>query len=177
MRVVAERLNVTPMALYYYVETKDALVKLVADAVVAKVRLPELGGNWRAGMITSMEDYRRTVARYPGVAAVLLHGGILPHARRLVARQLEILELAGFSPGDARRGFAAYHLLVLGRLTIDEAQRTRPERGPAHVQDPAVDAYLAELQGEPAFTEAVGVFLNEMSAKLKLVEGNQRARN
>lgn len=167
MRVVAERVGVTPMALYYYVDTKDLLVKLVADAVIAEITLPdttEIG--WRAALITALEDYRTTVSRYPGMAAVLLHGGLLPRARHLVTWQLEVLEAAGFSPEQARRAYAAFHLLLLGRLTVDEARRTAAERGPAHASDKQVDAYLAELQGETAFTEALRILLDALEAQL-----------
>jgi AcrR family transcriptional regulator len=167
MRVVAERVGVTPMALYHYVETKDLLVKLVADAVIAQITLPDTPAvEWRSALTTALEDYRTTVSRYPGVAAVLLHGGLLPRARQLVAWQLDLLEAAGFTPEQARRAYAAFHLLMLGRLTVDEARRTAAERGPAHARDEQVDAYLAELQGETAFTEALRILLDALEAQL-----------
>ena len=166
MRVIAERLSVTPMALYHHVETKDLLVKLVADAVVAEVVVPDGSVGWRDMLIGTMSSYRRTVRRYPGVAAVLLHGGLLPQSRALVADQLDKLEAAGFTSDQARRAFASFHLLVLGRLTVDEARRTKAERGPAHVDDARVNAYLAELQGEQAFDEVVRVLLDELERQL-----------
>jgi AcrR family transcriptional regulator len=166
MRVIADRLNVTPMALYYYVETKELLVTLVADAVVGKVKLSLPNDDWRSELVRSMEDYRRTIGRYPGVAAILLQGGLLPCARRLVANQIDVLESAGFTPGDARRGYAAYQLLVLGRLAVDEAQRSNPPRSPTHVRETGTDAYLAELHGEAAFRDAVGALLDAFAVRL-----------
>ncbi len=47
MRAVAEKLGVTPMALYHYVEDKAALVALLVDAVIAERPLPAPTGSWR----------------------------------------------------------------------------------------------------------------------------------
>lgn len=165
MRVVADRLGVTPMALYHYVQTKDQLVKLVADAVILQVELPRSTPDWRSGFLTAMADYRQKVAEYPGLAAVLLHGGLLPNARRLVNGQLEMLREAGFSPAEARSTYAAFHLLILGRLTVDEARRTRSARGPVHERDPEIDAYLSDLQGEASFDLAAKVLLDGLESR------------
>jgi AcrR family transcriptional regulator len=46
MRAVAEKLGVTPMALYHHVADKKALVSLVADEVVKQRPLPAPTGDW-----------------------------------------------------------------------------------------------------------------------------------
>lgn len=46
MRAVAEKLGVTPMALYHHVADKKALVSLVADEVVKEGPLPAPTGDW-----------------------------------------------------------------------------------------------------------------------------------
>ncbi|WP_322755380.1 hypothetical protein [Frankia sp. Cas3] len=172
MRVVADRLGVTPMALYRWIDTKDLLIKLVADEVVGQVALPDPQRNpqrdWRALITETMTEYRRVAARYPGVAAVLLHGGFLPKARRLVAAQLDVLEHAGLTPEQARRMYASYQLLTLGRLTVDEARRTRPARGPSHVRDPKIDAYLTDLQHEGTFEDGSRILLDEIQRTIDL---------
>jgi AcrR family transcriptional regulator len=46
MRAVADKLGVTPMALYHHVADKKALVSLVADEVVKERPLPAPTGDW-----------------------------------------------------------------------------------------------------------------------------------
>ncbi|WP_322760053.1 TetR/AcrR family transcriptional regulator [Frankia sp. Cr2] len=178
MRVVADRLGVTPMALYRWVDTKDLLIKLVADEVVGQVALPDPGRDpqrdWRAMIMEAMTDYRRVAARYPGVATLLLHGGFLPKARRLVAAQLDVLERAGLTPEQARRMYASYQLLTLGRLTVDEARRTRPARGPSHVRDPKIDAYLTELQHEDTFEDGSRLLLDDVQRAIEVNKAGSR---
>ena len=149
------------MALYHHVPTKDAIVKLVADAVIGEMQLPDVAaGDWQGAIVEAFAQYRTVVARYPGVATVLLHGGLLPRAREMVLWSIEQLELAGFERKEARRVYASIHLLVLGRLTLDEARRSQTERGPAHRSDDRIDAYLSELQGEAAFDEGLAALLS-----------------
>jgi hypothetical protein len=102
--------------------------------------------------------------------------GFLPNARRLVSRQLDLLEAAGLTPEEARRMYASYQLLTLGRLTVDEAKRTRLSRGPSHVRDPKIDAYLAELQGEAPFEDAVRVLLGEIQRTIDGPAGGSTER-
>ena len=161
MRAIGDRLGVSAMALYHHVPTKDAIVKLVADAVLGEMQMPDVAaGDWQAAIVEAFAQYRTVVARYPGIATVLLHGGLLPRAREMVIWSIEQLELAGFERKEARRVYASIHLLVLGRLTLDEARRSQTERGPAHRSDDRIDAYLAELQGEAAFDEGLAALLS-----------------
>ena len=50
MRTVAERVGVTPMALYRHVEDKDALLDALVGRLLAEVRLPEPGRHWREAL-------------------------------------------------------------------------------------------------------------------------------
>lgn len=175
MRVVAERLGVTPMALYRHVATKEAMVKLVADAVVAEVSLPTAEpADWRAALVQGLADYRTQIQRYPGMAAVLLHGGLLPNARRIVAWHLDLLTSAGLSEEQARKAYARFHVLVLGRLTVDEAWRTRAERGPSSAEDKRVNAYLSELHGDAAFDSCLSILLDATHEEIVAAQSGGR---
>lgn len=161
MRAIGDRLGVSAMALYHHVPTKDAIVNLVADAVIGQIQLPDVApGDCQGAIVGAFAQYRTVVARNPGVATVLLHGGLGPKARELVLWSLEQLELGGFEGQEARRVYASIHLLVLGRLTLDEARRSQTEREPAHRSDKRIAAYLTELQGEAAFNEGLSALLS-----------------
>ena len=70
MRLVAERLGVTPMALYHHVDDKAALVALLVDEVIAETPLPSTTGSvarrslrtWRCGCVRSPWPTRRWAA-------------------------------------------------------------------------------------------------------------------
>jgi TetR/AcrR family tetracycline transcriptional repressor len=161
MRALGERLGVSAMALYHHVPTKEDIVKLVSDAVLAQIRVPEPPtANWRYAIVDTFVQYREAVSAYPGLAAVLLRGGLLPRARELVGWSLEVLELAGFTPVQARRLYASVHIFVLGRLTADEARRSRANRAASQHRDDRVEAYLAELHSEDGFREGLELILD-----------------
>lgn len=153
MRVVADKIGVTPMALYRHVETKEDLVKLVADAVIGQVEVPKGldPAQWREALLALLADYRTRVQRYPGLSAVVLHGGLLPNSRRNVAVGLDLLTSAGFNDEEAMALYAGFHLLLMGRLNVDEARRTRAQRAPGSHHDKRIDTYLTALQDEETF--------------------------
>jgi AcrR family transcriptional regulator len=69
MRRIAAELGAGTMSLYHYVRSKDELVALVSDAIMAEILIPddELPDAWREGMA---EIARRTVAifrRHPWI--------------------------------------------------------------------------------------------------------------
>lgn len=68
MRAVAERLGVTPMALYHHVEDKAALVGLVVDAVIEGRPLPPPSGSWREDLWEMARWMRAVTLTHPAVS-------------------------------------------------------------------------------------------------------------
>lgn len=72
VRGVAARLGVSPMSLYRHVESKDALVALMIDAVLGEEKLPAIApGSWRAELERGARLEWQTMRRHPWVARVM----------------------------------------------------------------------------------------------------------
>jgi AcrR family transcriptional regulator len=115
MRRVAAELGVTVGALYWYVATKDELLELVLDDVLAEARAPDVAGEWRAALAAHAERLRRVLLRHPWVLPLLGRlPNIGPHAVALAEAALDIAVRAGFP--DPPAVVAALHDQVVGSV-------------------------------------------------------------
>src|ERR1700684_35831 len=72
MRALAARLGVVPGALYRHVRSKEQLLDLVLDAVLAEVDCrADLTQPWAAQVATLAHRLRGALEHHPGVAALL----------------------------------------------------------------------------------------------------------
>ncbi len=76
MRKVAAELDTGPASLYVYVAQREELLRLMLDAVVATVPLPELPaappGDWRRRLAGLVTDVIHTLNAHPGIGRVSL---------------------------------------------------------------------------------------------------------
>ncbi|MEU9178737.1 TetR/AcrR family transcriptional regulator [Streptomyces sp. NPDC048550] len=76
MRKVAAELDTGPASLYVYVAQRDELLRLMLDAVIATVPLPELPaappGDWRARLAGLITDVVHALNTHPGIGRVSL---------------------------------------------------------------------------------------------------------
>src|SRR4051812_30247879 len=72
IRSVAQRLGVTPMALYRHIETAQALESAVIDRVLATVPAVSRDEEWPCSARTWAERARPVLAAHPGVARYVL---------------------------------------------------------------------------------------------------------
>jgi AcrR family transcriptional regulator len=72
MKAVADRLGVTPMALYRHVTNKADLLDGVVESLITEIEIapPELP--WRDRLSTTVRSVRRVAKRHPDVFALLL---------------------------------------------------------------------------------------------------------
>jgi AcrR family transcriptional regulator len=124
IRSLAERLGVTPMALYRHVETARALESAVIDEVLSKVPAVPKDAPWPRSARTWAEGTRPVLAAHPGVAR-----HVLTHWFRL-SRVLDWIEglLAAAERGSMTGPFAvasvnAVFTYVLMRVEAEEAVR------------------------------------------------------
>src|SRR5256885_1374820 len=69
MRAVAEALGVSPMGLYHHVKDKAELAKLVVEAAMSEMPLPEpTNRTWRDDLVEMARWFRRSCTAHPAVA-------------------------------------------------------------------------------------------------------------
>jgi AcrR family transcriptional regulator len=101
IRGVAERLGVTPMALYRHVTSKDDLLDGMADELYAELRLPDAVEDWWAALLLLAHSTRRIVLARPWAVPLLARPLAGPHARAFDEALRSLLLGAGFSRADA----------------------------------------------------------------------------
>ncbi|MEH1099696.1 TetR/AcrR family transcriptional regulator C-terminal domain-containing protein [Micromonospora sp. CPCC 205561] len=107
MRRLAQRLGVTPTALYWHVKTKDDVLDLAVDQIFGDVRLPPAVGDWRDDVRTLARDWRAAILRHPWAANLIGRPMLGPN----VLARTEFLQSA-----LVRGGFADRRLAVATRL-------------------------------------------------------------
>lgn len=91
------------MALYRYVESKEALQDALLDPAYEEVELPDSGtGDWWEGLATIARSVRRVLVAHPAAATVAAtRPGAGPNALRIVECILALLIRAGFDTETA----------------------------------------------------------------------------
>jgi AcrR family transcriptional regulator len=100
IRGVADRLGVTPMALYRHVGDKEGLLDGVADALYAKLRIPE-PTDWWEGLARLARSTRNLLLQHPWAVPLFSRPLTGPHSLALESALAESLKKAGFSSGEA----------------------------------------------------------------------------
>ena len=122
MRRLADEFDVTAMALYGYVSTKQHLLELVADRYVSELDLAEDVTDWRERVSRVLHALYDLLLERPVLAEVLTHQTVeAPAAYRMADMVIGLLREHGFSDEDAVETF---HVLV--SYTIGMALSRRP---------------------------------------------------
>jgi AcrR family transcriptional regulator len=130
MRALADELGVSPMATYYYVESRDALLLLVADDVMSSVLPPPPeSGTWDERLWEYVQSMVRALADYPGLSDFLLQHDATVETRRYMERCLDVLADGGFEPARAREAFMAIYTYMWGRSIFQNLQTRRVANG------------------------------------------------
>lgn len=143
MRAVAQRVGVTPMALYPYVGNKDALLDGLVDLLLAEL-LPAVRepGDWAARLRAGARAARALAHRHPAAFPLLLaRPSITPDAVRMVDTLYAALLAAGVPPEQVPRLERLISTFVLGYALGEVTGRFSPGN-PRHARGraAAVDA-------------------------------------
>lgn len=97
MRRVAEKLDTGPASLYAHVESKEALLDLVYDRVIAEMQVPDADpGNWQELVKQVMREQRSVLKRHNDVARIALARIPMgPQALPVIERVLAVLRASG----------------------------------------------------------------------------------
>ncbi|HEY1719874.1 MAG TPA: TetR/AcrR family transcriptional regulator C-terminal domain-containing protein [Magnetospirillaceae bacterium] len=122
MRRVAQELKVGTMSLYYYVKTKDDLVAVMDDALMAEVLVPAPPKDWRKAMMEIAKRSHAVFLRHPWALVAMLSAppginamrhmeqclGVLAQTKLTARQKLTLLAMVDdFVIGHALRSAAA----------------------------------------------------------------------
>jgi TetR/AcrR family tetracycline transcriptional repressor len=144
MRALAERLEVSPNAIYSHVASKTALIDDVLDDVLAEVVVPESGaGEALEGLFQVMAGSYQALLMHRELVPLYLarQGARGPHAQRLGQVCLALLEQAGVS---GARATAALRVLIV--YTIGFASFTSGREGGPLASDQLFDNFSQGLR-------------------------------
>lgn len=159
MQSVADRLGVTPMALYRHVDNKRDLLDGVVESLLDEIPAPSDGSSWQEQLATMGNALRRLARRHPTVFPLLLKlPATTPKARERRDRVHQVLRQAGIGEHDVERVERVVSTIVLGFAVSEVSGRFA-----AHSRD--------TLDGD---YEAVAVFISAGLAALGAEPGKPR---
>ena len=127
LRRVAGDLGVTPMALYRYVESKEALLDAMLERAYGEVELPAPDADWWDGLEAVARSARRAMVGHPAAAAVVaIRPGAGPNALRIVERILGLLRGAGFDTEQAVLFEATFTRFLLALVAFEASMLPEP---------------------------------------------------
>lgn len=91
MRRVAQELNAGTMSLYYYVKTKDELIAVMDDALMAEALLPSLPRGWKRAIVEIAKRTHALLIRHPWALSAMLSAPPGLNAMRHMEQCLEAL--------------------------------------------------------------------------------------
>jgi TetR/AcrR family transcriptional regulator, tetracycline repressor protein len=178
VRRLADRLGVTPMAVYNHVRSKRDLLQAVADAVVSDIEYPTVRGEWRRVVATCFRALRRACLAHPGAVPLIESSETLhPSIFRPMEITLRALRGAGLGAQDAVRAYFLLTTFTLGQVGyqirgwargVDPRAAVREGRI-SHSTFPAVlDARVQERWDfDQAFEFGLWVILAGIDARLR----------
>jgi AcrR family transcriptional regulator len=167
MRKLAAELRVTPMAIYYHVPHKRALVERITDSLLASVPTPEpSGADWECELKATVLECWRRLSAYPGlVGAVLDSGTPSKESRKLLRYNTAILMAAGFDVRAAVLATTAYNTFVYG-VMAGHVQRGRMRHKRTRNKQSGVASYLEQLDPELLMEYGLDTLIAGLRAQL-----------
>jgi TetR/AcrR family transcriptional regulator, tetracycline repressor protein len=118
MRALGRELGVDPMAIYYHVPNKAAVLDGVTEAVWSEIELPEPSGQpWQVELEQIATAIRETLRRHPHALPILAtRPNTSVPGLRVTDRTLGVLLAAGFPPAEALEFVNAAGEFLMGHV-------------------------------------------------------------
>jgi AcrR family transcriptional regulator len=129
IRRIAAVLQVSPMALYWYIERKEDVLDLMIDAVYGEMPVPLSGsGDWRANLQEIAVQKRAMMHRHPWLASLIGHRAVLgPNELKQADYLLGIMSQVGFDMTTSMSLLEMFNAYIVGFVLREmgeaEAQR------------------------------------------------------
>jgi TetR/AcrR family transcriptional regulator, tetracycline repressor protein len=149
MRALGRELGVDPMAVYYHVPNKTALLDGLAEAVWSEMDLPESDGQpWQVELEHIARAIRDTLRRHPNALPVLAtRPNTSMPGLRVTDRTLGVLLGAGFPPAEALEFVNAAGEFLMGHALSEAGAPLVADAEAAGAND---DAILAAVDAASA---------------------------
>ncbi|MBU8856487.1 MULTISPECIES: TetR/AcrR family transcriptional regulator [unclassified Micromonospora] len=131
MRTIADAFGTGPASIYRHVAGKDELLDLALDRVLAEVRLPADGRDWRRALSELAGEVRAALLRHGDIASIAMSGRpVGGNSVRIAEALLATLRTAGF-PDDVCAWALDRLSLYVTADALDTARRRLSERAGA----------------------------------------------
>jgi AcrR family transcriptional regulator len=172
MRRIAAALGAGTMSLYRYIETKDDLLALIDDAILAEALLPEpLPADWRDAIAAVARQGRRAFLNHPWVAQALAGqvvrrafvgpGGLRHFEQRLAALDGAPLSLRGKLDLLGIIDDYVYGHVIRAAEHIDAAAR-----GPQAEESAAIPDFVQQQLDSGAFPRLAALATDPAASKV-----------
>jgi AcrR family transcriptional regulator len=122
MRSVAVRVDLTAMALYPHVPSKDAMLDGIVDRLVARVKLPSPDAPWDERLRQLARSFRKVARAHPSVVSMLFtRPAVTPDAMRVVETIYQTLLDAGVPDAEVSRIERLISTAIVG-FVVSEAE-------------------------------------------------------
>src|SRR5258708_39135844 len=120
MRLLADELKLSNMAVYYYVENKEKLLDVILDRVMSQTMMPVGPGSLASRVTISFYHARGMLRRYPGLAVLTMARATEPHRS---AELVDALEAEGLSDRRVQAAVFPLGCHFWGTINIDGGYR------------------------------------------------------
>lgn len=127
MRRLGAELEVDPMAVYYHIPNKSALLDALVEAVMDEidVSIDDPSRSVEERLVAAAHAYREALLAHPNAISVVVVRPLrTPASLRPVEVLLSILRDAGFAPTDAMAAVDIFALFVRGAVVRDACEMT-----------------------------------------------------
>jgi AcrR family transcriptional regulator len=179
MRALAAELGSSPMAPYYYVETKSDLIRLLGNSILARVEVPPKdAGRWDERLRTLLRDQRNALKKHRGLREAIYPGnGDLEERLRLEDAEFDLLLEAGFEP---RHAVGAYRILLdwfMGNAVVESGMRNprglrSPEKS-SRIQQTALDL-TPRLSADDYFEIGLDSVISALQIRLERSQSSKK---
>jgi AcrR family transcriptional regulator len=164
MRRIAQVLRAGTMSLYWHVASKEHLLDLMLDALLAEVEVPDPSGDWQADLRAYARSSRMALLRHRWVIDFIGgRPGMGPNTLRSVDRSLALLDGLPLDLATALTILQSVTTYVTG-VVVRELQELRLERqqeqsgASAQETEAAARAWGARLKAAGGFEHFVQIF-------------------